>query len=114
VPIVIAAQQPLLAARELVDSFSVQNFGEYQAHYQSMGIEIDAPNGGSKFDDAPAPGPDNLLAPGETLGVTIDLDQSGDVPGTYAVKVGFKSVPPGVGSTDWLPLFYPAAVVTVT
>jgi hypothetical protein len=45
-PIAIAPQQQQLAGRQLVDSFEVQNFGDYQAHYQSLGIEIDAPDGG--------------------------------------------------------------------
>ncbi len=40
-PIVIAPLQQQLASRQLVDSFAVQNFGEYQAHFQSLGIDID-------------------------------------------------------------------------
>src|SRR4029077_5805793 len=52
VPIAIGPQQQQLAGHKLVDSFTVQNFGEYQAHYQSLGIEIDAPNGGVSFHDA--------------------------------------------------------------
>ena len=113
-PIAIAAQQQQLAGRRLVDSFAVQNFGEYQAHYQTLGIEIDAPDGGASFCDATAAGPNNLLAPGETLQVTIDVRRFGDAPGVYALRAGYNSVPLNAESPDWLTLFFPAALVTVT
>ena len=45
VPIFIVAQQPEPPGQQLADSFTVQNFGEYPAHYQSLGIEIDPPDG---------------------------------------------------------------------
>jgi len=61
----------------------VQNFGEYQTHFQSLGIEIDAADGGASFYNTTPVGPDNLLAPGQILAVTIDVDKFGDGPGVY-------------------------------
>ena len=113
-PIVVAPQPQQPAGRQLVDSFAVQNFGEYQAHYQSLGIEIDAPDGGASFYDATAAGTDNLLAPGQAVAVTIDIDKFGDVPGIYALRAGYNSVPLNAESSDWLTLFSLAASVTVT
>jgi hypothetical protein len=112
--IAIAPQQQQLAGRQLVDSFAVQNFGEYQAHYQSLGVEIVAPDDRASFHDATAAGPDNLLAPGQTLAVTIDLNKVGDVPGVYALRAGYNSVALKAESSEWLSLFFPAASVTVT
>jgi hypothetical protein len=112
-PIAMAPQQQQLAGRQLADTFTVQNFGEYQAHYQSLGIEIDAPDGASVH-NATAAEPDNLLGPGQTLAVTIDVDKFGDVPGAYALRAGYNSVPLNDESSDWLTLFFPAASVTVT
>jgi hypothetical protein len=43
VPIVIAARQPEPPGQHLTDGFTVQNAGEFPAHYQSLGIEIDPP-----------------------------------------------------------------------
>jgi hypothetical protein len=78
------------------------------------GIEIDAPDGGASFYDATAAEPDNLLAPGQTLAVTIDVGKFGDGPGVYALRAGYNSVPLNAESSDWLTLFFPAASVTVT
>ncbi|MGI5518820.1 hypothetical protein [Streptomyces sp. CA-106131] len=114
IPIAIAPQQQQLVGRRLVDSFAVQNLGEYQAHYQSLGIEVDAPDGRVSFYDATAAGPDNLLAKGQTLAVTIDIDNAGDVPGVYALRAGYNSVALNAESSEWLTLFFPAASVTVT
>lgn len=113
-PIAITPQQQQLAGRRLVDSFAVHNFGEYQAHYQTVGIEIDAPDSGASFRDATAAGPNNPLAPGETLQVTIEVRRFGDAPGVYALRTGYNSVPLNAESPAWLTLFFPAALVTVT
>jgi hypothetical protein len=113
-PIAIAPQQQQLAGRELVDSFAVQNFGEYQAHYQSLGIEIDAPDGGASFYEATAAAPDNLLAPGQTQAVMIDVGKFGSGGGVFALRAGYNSVPLNAESSEWLTLFFPAASVTVT
>lgn len=45
VPIFIGALQPEPPGQQLADSFTVQDFGEYPTHYQSLGIEIDPPEG---------------------------------------------------------------------
>jgi len=47
VPLVIAAPPRLPFGQRLDDTFTVQNFGEFPAHYQSLGIEIDDPSGAS-------------------------------------------------------------------
>ena len=116
VPIIIAAQQPEPLGQHLADSFTVQNFGEYQAHYQSLGVEIDPPEGAPSDNNAPAAGPDNVLAPGQALEITIDVAQFGDTPGFYYLKAGYNSVPTqdAGGPSYWLTLFYPAASVTLT
>ena len=93
VPIIIVAQQPEPLGQHLADSFTVQNFGEYQAHYQSLGIKIDPPEGAPSDNSAPAAGPDNVLAPGQALQVTIDVAQFGHTPGFYYLKAGYASVP---------------------
>jgi hypothetical protein len=113
IPITTAPQQRQLAGRQLIDTFAVRNLGEYQAHYRSLGIEIDAPDDGTSFYNANAAGPDNLLTPGQTLMVTIDVDKFGDIPGVYTVKAGYNSVPLSGESSDWLTLFFPPALVTV-
>jgi hypothetical protein len=113
VPIVIAAQQPQRPGQHLVDSFTAENYGDYQAHYQSMGIEIDSPEGGPAFYAAAAAGPDNILAAGQTLAVTLDIDQFGDVSGFYALKAGYNSVPQNAESSAWLTLFYPASSASI-
>jgi hypothetical protein len=116
VPIFIVAQRPEPPGQHLTDSFTVQNFGEYPAHYQSLGIEIDPPEGASGYYPAPAAGTDNLLAPGQTMPVTVEVDPFGTAPGFYTVKAGYNSVPtPDAGGPSyWLTLFYPSASVTVT
>ena len=113
--IAIAPQQRQLVGRRLVDSFTVQNFGEYQAHYRTLGIEIDAPDDRASFQNATTAVLHNLLAPGETLPVTIAVANFGDGPGVYAVRAGYNSVPLLHGeSSNWLTLFFPAASVIVT
>jgi hypothetical protein len=114
VPILIVALQPEPPGQHLTDSFTVQNFGEFQAHYQSLGIEIDTPQGTSSVYDAAAPGTDNLLAPGQTLPVTVDVNPFGDGPGVYTIKAGYNSVPADLGPSYWLTLLYPSAFVTLT
>ena len=108
-------QQQQLVGRHLVDTFAVQNFGEFQAHYRSLGVEIDAPDGRASLYAATAAGPDNLLAPGQTMAVAIEIDKFGDTPGIYALRAGYNSVPALTAeSSDWQTLFFPAATVTVT
>lgn len=56
-----------------------------------------------------------LLAPGESLPVTIDINNLGPLAGVYALRAGNNSVPlTNSESSQWLRLFFPAAVVTVT
>ena len=116
VAIFIVAQQPEPPGQHLTDSFTVQNFGEYPAHYQSLGIEIDPPEGAPGNYPPTAAGTDNLLAPGQTMPMTVDVNPFGDAAGVYTVKAGYNSVPtPAAGGRSyWLTLFYPSASVTVT
>jgi hypothetical protein len=115
VPIFIVAQQPEPSGQQLADTFTVQNFGEYPAHYQSLGIEIDVDGTALRVYSAPAAGTDNLLAPGQTLPVTIDVNSFGPAPGFYTLKAGYNSAPtPNTAPSYWLTLFYPSASVTVT
>jgi hypothetical protein len=112
-----------LAGNQLTDSFIVQNIGEYPAHYQILGIEIDAPGGAQSFAKQTAADADNILAPGQTQTVEVTAANFGETRGTYAVRVGYNSVPapadaastnwPPVGSR-WLPLFWPPTLVPVT
>jgi len=112
--VAIAPQQQQLAGQQLTDTFTVRNVGEYQAHYQAVGVEVDAPDGSAGVDDVAAAAGDNVLAPGETLPVTLDIDPFGDGPGVYAVRAGYHSVPAmDTVSSEWLTLFFPAATVTV-
>ena len=114
VPIVFAAQPQQLAGSQLIDSFAVQNYGEYQAHFQSLGIEIDSPDGNVSYSQAAAAEPDNLLPPGQTLTVTIDVDNFGDEPGAYAITAGYNTVPlANAESSEWLMFIYPSAAVMV-
>jgi hypothetical protein len=115
VPIVIEAQPPLPPFQHLGVSFSVQNYGEFQAHYQSLGIEIDSPGGGEDLPAAPAPATDNTLQPGQTQPVVIDVITFGDAPGSYYIKAGYHSAPTQDGETSyWLTFLYPPASMTVT
>jgi hypothetical protein len=116
VPIVIAARQPEPPGQHLTDSFTVQNSGEFPAHYQSLGIEIDPPEGAPGYYDATAAGTDNLLAPGQTMPVTIDVNPFGDAAGVYTIRAGYNTAPTqdAGGPAYWLTLFYPSALVTVT
>jgi hypothetical protein len=66
--ILMVAQQQQAMGDLLVDTYSVQNYGEFPAHYASLGIEIDAPDGSQSFAQAPAAATDNQLAPGDTIG----------------------------------------------
>jgi len=113
-PLVSAALEFLPPGLRLTDSFTVQNLGEYQAHYQSLGIEIDPPSGGAGYHDAPAPQADNVLASGDTVPVTIQVIPFGDTPGRYYVKAGYNSVPLNGEASYWLlPLALPTSL-TVT
>jgi hypothetical protein len=116
VPILIVAQLPLPPAQRLDVSFSVQNYGEYQAHYQALGIEVDSPEGEQGPYYASAQATDNILQPDQTQPVAIDVVTFGDAPGRYYVKAGYKSAPtPDEGGPwYWLTFFYPPASMTVT
>jgi hypothetical protein len=102
----------------------VRNYGEFPAHYASSGIEIFAPDDSQSFAQAPAPAPasDNQIAPGGTVGVTINVASFGSVPGNYELIAGFNSV--GLDICDpnkdvkavpgaWNEILYPPASVAV-
>ena len=91
---VIVARQPEPPGQHLTDSFTVQNSGEFPAHYQSLGIEIDPPEGASGYYAATAAGTDNLLAPGQTMPVTIDVNPFGDASGVYTVRAATTACRP--------------------
>ena len=116
VPIVIEAQPPLPPFQQLGVSFSVQNYGEFQAHYQSLGIEVDPPEGAQGFYPPPSPATDNILQPGQTQPAAIDVTPFGDAPGSYYIKAGYCSVPvPDEGEHSyWLTFLYPPASMKVT
>jgi len=110
--ILMVAQQQQAMGDLLVDTYSVQNYGEFPAHYASLGIEIDAPDGSQSFAQAPAAATDNRLASGDTVGVTINVANFGSAPGNYTLIAGFNSVEindPGA----WFRILYPPASVTV-
>jgi hypothetical protein len=110
--ILMVAQQQQAMGDLLVDTFSVQNYGEFPAHYASLGIEIDAPDGSQSFAQAPAAETDNQLAPGDTIGVTINVASFGSAPGSYVLIAGFNSV--GLnGSGEWFRILYPPASISV-
>jgi hypothetical protein len=115
--IVMMAQQQQAIGEVLVDAFSVQNYGEFPAHYASLGVEIFAPDGSQSFALAPAPASDNQIAPGDTVGVTINVANFGSVPGNYELIAGFNSV--GLDITDkavtgaWNQILYPPAILAV-
>jgi hypothetical protein len=98
---------------ELTDSFSVQNYGEFQAHYQSLGVEIGAPEGTASFDSATAPQSDNLLAPGDTVAARISVNGWGSVLGTFVFSAGYDSVPLNAETSLWLKFLYPPTSQTV-
>jgi hypothetical protein len=110
--IVMVAQQEQAMGDLLVDTYSVQNYGEFPAHYSSLGIEIDAPDGSQSFAPPPAPPTDNELAPGDTIGVTINVASFGSAPGNYALIAGFNSVRIN-GPGAWFRILYPPASVSV-
>ena len=101
----------------LVDTFSVQNYGEFPAHYASLGIEIEAPDGSSKWALAPATTSDNQIAPGDTVGVTINVASFGSVTGNYELIAGFNSVGLDISNNvvpgAWNQILYPPASVAV-
>jgi hypothetical protein len=110
---------------QLTDSFSVKNIGEYQAHYESLGIEIDAPGGAVSFAPPPpgAAAPDNILTAGQIQIVQLTVANFGETIGTYAVRAGYNSTPAGPDydspeGTDpgsrWLTLFWPPTLVPVS
>jgi len=114
--IVMMAQQQQAIGNALVDTYSVQNYGEFPAHYSSLGIEIFAPDGSQHFAQGPA-ATDNRLAPGYTVGVTINVANLGSEPGIYELIAGFNSVGldiqenPGPGT--WNQILYPPASVAL-
>jgi len=115
VPIVIVAQPPLPPAQRIGISFSVRNYGEFQAHYQSLGMEVDPPGGGQELYPPSGSAADNILQPGQTQPVAIDVVQFGDTPGFYFVKTGYNSVPTlSTAQSWWLTFFYPPAAMKVT
>ena len=111
----MVSQQQQTIGGQLVDAYSVQNYGEFPAHYASLGIEIFKPDGSQSFAQAPAPASDNQIAPGTTVGVTIDVASFGSEPGNYELIAGFNSVgldiknKPVAGA--WNPILYPPASV---
>ena len=111
--ILMVAQQQQAMGDLLVDTFSVQNYGEFPAHYASLGIEIDAPDDSTSFAPPPPPPPtDNQLAPGETIGVTINVASFGSASGDYTLIAGFNSV--GLnGPGAWFRILYPPASISV-
>lgn len=115
--IVMVAQQQQAIGDVLVDTYSVQNYGEFPAHYASLGIEIFAPDGSQSFARAPAPASDNQIAPGDTIGVTIDVASFGSVPGNYEFIAGFDSVGLDIDNNAvpgaWNQILYPPATVAV-
>jgi hypothetical protein len=115
--IVMVAQQQQAIGEVLVDTYSVQNYGEFPAHYASLGIEIFAPDGTQSFAPAPAPASDNQIAPGDTVGVTINVASFGSVPGNYELMAGFNSVGLDIyndaGPGAWNQILYPPASVAV-
>ncbi len=108
--ILMVAQQQQPIGNLLVDTYSVQNYGEFPAHYASLGIEIDAPDGSQSFAQAPAAATDNRLAPGDTIGVTINVASFGSAPGNYILIAGFNSV--GINGS-WFRILYPPASVSI-
>ena len=110
--ILMVAQQQQAMGDLLVDTYSVQNYGEFPAHYASLGIEIDAPDGSQSFAQAPAAATDNRLASGDTVGVTINVANFGSAPGNYTLIAGFNSV--GLnGPGAWFRILYPPASISV-
>ena len=109
--ILMAAQQQQTIGDLLVDTYSVQNYGEFPAHYASLGIEIDAPDDSQSFAQAPVVATDNQLAPGDTIGVTINVANFGSTAGNYILIAGFNSV--GInGPGAWFRILYPPASVS--
>jgi len=113
--IVIAAQQVQPLGGTLGDSFSLQNYGEFPAHYASLGVEIEGPGTSDSLALAPAPASDNQLAPGGTVRVSLTIAGFGSTAGLYSLIAGFNTVPvtPNLGS-DWMRILYPPANVTVS
>ncbi|HTW78232.1 MAG TPA: hypothetical protein VME23_01685 [Terracidiphilus sp.] len=120
----VAADPAIVPGSQLTDIFVVKNIGEFQAHYESLGIEIDAPGGEVSYapPQSPLPG-DNILAVGQTQTVQVVVVNFGEALGTYAVKAGYNSTPcapddttpydPGLVSY-WLAFYGPASLVSVT
>jgi hypothetical protein len=114
--IVMVAQQQQAIGDVLVDTYSVQNYGEFPAHYASLGIEIFAPDGSQSLAQGPA-ATDNQIAPGDTVAVTINVASFGSVPGNYELIAGFNSVGLDIndnaGPGAWNQILYPPASVAV-
>ncbi|MEO6800584.1 MAG: DUF5050 domain-containing protein [Rhodanobacter sp.] len=109
--ILMVAQQQQAIGDALVDTYSVQNYGEFSAHYASLGIEVEAPGGSDTTALAIAAASDNQLAPGATLAVTISIANFGSTPGNYSLISGYNSV--GLnGQGAWFRMLYPPASIT--
>ena len=113
----MVAQQQQAMGDALIDAFSVQNYGEFPAHYASLGVEIFAPDGSQSFAQAPAAASDNQIAPGDTVEVTINVPSFGSVPGNYELIAGFNSVGLDIENNAvpgaWNQILYPPASLTV-
>jgi hypothetical protein len=112
--ILMAAQQIQRIGDTLGDNFSVQNYGEFPAHYASLGVEIEGPGASDSFALAPAFAGNNQLAPGDTALVTLKIADFGSISGLYSLIAGFNTVPAGAGAGGWMRILYPPASVTVS
>jgi hypothetical protein len=113
VPILIVAPKPEQHGQHLTDTYTVQNFGEYPAHFRTLGVEIDSPDVAPLYYDTHTAG-DNPLAPGDTYDVRIDVDKFGDTSGLYYLKTEFVTVPTSAEPANRLTFFFPSASVILT
>jgi hypothetical protein len=111
IKIAMVPQQPQSAGGQLTDRYSVQNYGEFPAHYASLGIEVAAPDASQSFAQATAPTSGRLM-PDESATVTVIVPDFGPQPGTYTLFAGFHSVPLE-GRGAWCRMLYPPATVAV-
>jgi hypothetical protein len=118
VPLVFVPQmpdRPLPRGQRLIDTFYVQNFGEFPAHYQSLGADVEDPYFRHRVYDSAATEADNVLAPGDSAEAVIEVFPFGDGAGVYFAKAGFKSVPASDGEDSyWLTLLWPPVSLTLT
>ena len=114
--LVMAAGQQQAPGAQLADTYTVQNYGEFTAHYASLGVEIYAPDSSQSVALAPASTTDNEIAPGDTVAVSIDVTSFGSAPGDYELVAGFNSVGlDGTGaetSGTWCEILYPRRALT--